>query len=251
MRGRFLLAGEWLPFGACGFLILAAGQAGAGPIKTPAKTQPTRACRTGVLEGEVRAGESFTKPIGGGLQIKLEALSWGSGWLIRVLPLNGPKPARDYAELATPPYASVNPLLLSTDFSFRAQDAVAWNPRRFRFAARPEEFAQLQKLYEQYIRTTPPPAGAESELAAKISAEPDGILQILDARLVPGTANQAGTAALVATHFSTTAHTTEEPPEGSGTALGKLTWVRFRVTLTLPRKFIADPGMKLVPGKCP
>ena len=42
----------------------------------------------------------------------------------------------DYAELATPPYESVSPLLLSTDFSFRAQDAVAWNPRRFRYADR-------------------------------------------------------------------------------------------------------------------
>ena len=49
----------------------------------------------------------------------------------------------DYAELATPPYESVSPLLLSTDFSFRAQDAVAWNPRRFRYADNSAEFQRL------------------------------------------------------------------------------------------------------------
>jgi hypothetical protein len=155
----------------------------------------------------------------------------------------------DYAELATPPYASVSPLLLSTDFSFRAQDAVAWNPRRFRYVAGATEFAQLLEIYGRY-RAAPPTAGAENELAVEVSKAPEGSLQMLDARLVPGTANQAQTAAMVATHFNASAHTVEEPSEGKGTTLGRLTWIRFRIRLDLPMGFKADKGLMIEVHKC-
>jgi hypothetical protein len=208
------------------------------------------ACQRGVLEGEVHAGEAYVRPIGGGLEVMLEPLSWGSGWLLRVLPVKGPRPAHDYAELATPPYASVSPLLISTDFSFRAQDAVAWNPRHFRFAASEQEFDGMLKLYDSYRRSSPPPVGAESELAEFVSKASEGTLQILDANLVPGMANQAQTAMAVASHFSTTAHTVEEPATGKGTALGRLTWIRFRINLDLPQGFKADKGLMLISGGC-
>ena len=76
-------------------------------------------------------GRAMSARSGNGLEVMLEPLA--SGWILRVLPASGPRPAHDYAELATPPYRSVSPLLISTDYSFRAQDAVAWNPRRFRY----------------------------------------------------------------------------------------------------------------------
>jgi hypothetical protein len=219
------------------------------------KAAVTGGCRLGVIEGEVRAGESFTRPIGGGLIVRLDALSWGSGWALRVLPASGmsktrPAGVQDYAQLATPPYSAVNPLLLSTDFSFRAQDTVAWNPRRFRYAGNAAEFERLEAAYERYMRTTPPTAEAESELATMVSTEPAGTLLILDARLIPGTANQAGTAALVASHFSTTAHTVEEPADGKGLPLGRLTWVGFRISLELPRNFEPDGGIKVDSKGC-
>jgi hypothetical protein len=187
--------------------------------------------------------------------VKLEALPWGSGWVLRVLPVNGmpknlPAAVHDYAQLATPPYAAVNPLLLSTDFSFRAQDAVAWNPRRFRYAVNAADFARLEAAYERYSRVSPPSAEAERELAEMVSREPEGTLQIEDVRLVPGTANQAGTAALVASHFSTTAHTMEEPADGKALPLGKLTWVKFRVSLELARGFEPVGEMKVESHKC-
>ena len=219
------------------------------------KTAEPGVCRRGVIEGEVRAGESYARPIGGGLMVQLEALSWGSGWALGVLPVTGmpknrPAGVENYAQLATPPYSAVNPLLLSTDFSFRAQDAVAWNPRRFRYAADTAEFGRLEGAYERYLRASPPTADAESELATLVSKQPEGTLQILDARLVPGTANQAGTASLVASHFNTTAHTVEEPAGGKGLPLGKLAWVRFRINLQLPRGFDPDKGIKVESGSC-
>jgi hypothetical protein len=210
----------------------------------------TGACRRGVLDGEVRAGETFARPIGRGLEVRLEALSWGSGWALRIVPKSGmskglPPGIFDYAQLATPPYSAVNPRLVSTDYSFRAQDAVAWNPRRFRYAAGATEFSRLVAVYERYMRVSPPTLESENELARMVSEEPEGTLEILDARLIPGTANQAGTAALVASHFSTTAHTVEEPQDGKGSPLGKLTWVRFRIGLNLPRGFVPEKGIKV------
>ncbi|WP_213805861.1 hypothetical protein [Granulicella sp. dw_53] len=208
-------------------------------------------CRRGIVEGEVRAGESLSRPIGGGLQVRMEPLSWGSGWLLQVLPESGPRLIHDYAGLATPPYDSVNPLLFSTDFSFRAQDAVAWNPRRFRFAASAAEFARLMEAYERYGKHVPPAQGAESELAAMVSKASEGKLEILDAHLIPGTANQAQMAAMVASHFSSTAHRVEEPTEGKGMALGKLTWARYRISLDFPQGFRVNPEMKIEEYKCP
>jgi hypothetical protein len=241
MRGKGMGEGLRLVWVA-GLVLMVSGVGVAAPVKG--------ACRVGVIEGEVKAGESFARPIGNGLEVRLEALSWGSGWLLRVLPAKGLMPRHDYAELATPPYDSVSPLLLSTDFSFRAQDAVAWNPRRFRYADNAAEFSQLMEIYERYRRSTPPAANTENELAVAVSKTPEGTLQILDARLIPGSANQAHTAATVATHFSASAHTVEEPQEGKGTALGKVTWVRFRIRLDLPPGFKADKGLKIEDQKC-
>jgi len=245
MRGKGM--GEGLRLAWIAGLVLTAGVASGAAAQ---KGAVTGVCRVGVIEGEVKAGESFARPIGDGLEVRLEALSWGSGWLLRVVPIKGGMPKHDYAELATPPYESVSPLLLSTDFSFRAQDAVAWNPRRFRYADNQSDFQRLSDMYEQYRRSTPPSAKTEGELAVAVSKAPEGMLQILDARLIPGSANQAGTATTVATHFNSSAHTVEEPPEGKGTALGKLTWVRFRVSLALRPGFHPDKGLKIEDHKC-
>src|SRR3982751_5665863 len=108
---------------------VASKSGGATPVKGNGGGLGSSVC--GVFEGEVRAGQQYVKGIGGGIELMLEPLP--SGWILRVLPVGVGRPEHDYAELATPPYRSVNPLSISTDFSFRAQDAVAWNPRRFRF----------------------------------------------------------------------------------------------------------------------
>ena len=257
MRGRALPAGRiWKQYLAVSCLVGVIPVA-VGPIRADASEPRLKAgagaCRVAVVEGEVRAGESFERPIGQGLEVRLEALSWGSGWVLRVLPMAAGKRGlpHDYAELATPPYASVNPLIFSTDFSFRSQDVIAWNPRRFRYAANAAEFARLAAKYERYGQATPPTAKAESELEAAVNEAQQGTLEILDARLIPGTANQAGTAAMVASHFSTTAHTIEEQPEGKGSPLGKVTWVRFQINLDLHEGFRPEDGMTLKPRTCP
>ena len=239
---RFRQGSVWV---IVGFLAVM-GQRGRTAWAAPAGK--TTICKRVVVEGEVRKGQGFVKVIGNGLEVMLEPLA--SGWILRVLPVSEPRPEHDYAELASPPYRSVSPLLISTDFSFRAQDAVAWNPRHFHFAADKRAFAELSEAYREYRSLPVPSASAMNKLSGLASRTPEGTVQLLDAHLVPGTGDQAKMAAVVATHFNTTAHSLERPADGKGTPLGKVTWIRFRISLDLPEGFRTDRGIVVEPYGC-
>jgi hypothetical protein len=189
---------------------------------------PTRAaaCPSLQFDGEVAAGKSFSHPLDATHTFLLESLA--SGWIVRVLPAAGQRPPHDYAELATPPYRSPNPLLISTDFAFRAQDAVGWNPRGFRFFSTPAQLAAAAKAYEATVREPNRPA-AGAALYPLIAEACSAELRIIDARIAGGTADQSAMAATVASHFAETAHTVETnaPP----TPLGRILNLRFRVTV--------------------
>ncbi len=236
--------GQWVGWRVV--VLLGAGWLG---TSVPCWAADLPGCRQMVLEGEVVAGQGYFQPLGNGLALYLQPIA--SGWIVRVVPAVGPRGDVDYAELATPPYRSVTPLSISTDFAFRAQDAVGWNPRRFRFAADRASFDRLESAYRQL-----PPAGSDVPAAAArvlaaesvrgLSAE----LRILDARLVPGTANQWQGAAAVASHFASTAHTLVPVPDAQATALGSLRWIRFRVRVDLSPEFRPAVGAKVLEGAC-
>lgn len=182
------------------------------------------ACSSLQFDGEVEAGKSFRRAIDASHVFVLEGIA--SGWIVRVLPVAGARPVHDYAELATPPYRSPNPLLLSTDFSFRAQDAIAWNPREFHFFTTPQQLAIATRAYEATMREpNRPSAGAAlfTLLPQACTAE----LRITDARIAGGTADQSAMAAGVASHFAQTAHTLET--NSAPTSLGRIASLRFRV----------------------
>jgi hypothetical protein len=228
-----------------------------GVIIVPLRAEPppTRrpACRLAEIEGELQAGKDFSAPIGNGLKLWFQPIA--SGWILRVIPAAKPDSGKvgedDYAELATPPYQSVTPLSLSTDFAFRSQDAVGWNPRRFKFATSAAEFDRLNEVYQRFMQAgATPPAPLEVELADQIARAADGKLTILDAKLIPGMADQWRMAAAVSSRFTATAHTLADPPDGRPTALGKLLWVRFRVQVDLPEAFRPATGLRVVPHVC-
>ncbi len=205
-------------------------------------------CRRMVVEGEVAAGRGYEKVIGGGLKVGLEPIA--EGWAVRVVPAVGPRDPHDSAELATPPYRSLSPLIVSTGLGFRAQDAVGWNPRRFRYAATPAAHAALQRLYDKVTTAKDPSPADDAELGRLVAAAPEATLEILDAGLIPGTADQVESANAVAVHFTTTAHRIDQPADGKGTPLGKLEWIRFRFSLDVPPGMVPASGIKLVPGSC-
>jgi hypothetical protein len=206
-------------------------------------------CQRASIDGELNAGQPFSQDLGGGLKVFFQPIR--SGWILRVLPASGPPGEHDYAELATPPYQSVTPLSISTDFAFRAQDAVGWNPRRFRFATSAANFRELQQAYLRFEAAGSAPSEAlQADLSRQIAKSAEATLTILDSRLIPGNADQWQMAAAVASHFETTAHTLVQEPDGSTSALGRLVWLRFRLQLDLPQGFAANRSLRLAPGIC-
>jgi hypothetical protein len=219
------------------------------PARAHVAGLPASHCKQIVFEGEVNAGQGFVRRLGQGLTWMLEPIA--SGWIIRVLP-PGSRPAQDWAELATPPYRSMTPLAISTDFSFRAQDAIAWNPRHFQFLTDASVAKSAAAAYAAYMAhpDSPESSGAMGFLVGLPESSAQGDLLIEDSRLVPGTANQGQMAASVAMHFSTTPHTVEQPAGGHASPLGRVTWMRFRVTLLLPRDFTVDGRLSADPVGC-
>ncbi len=189
----------------------------------------SKTCRRDVFEGTVQVGQSFHKAFGGGLEMVLEAVP--HGWILRVVPVAGPRPEIDFAELATPPFRSINPLLLTTDFGFRSQDVVGWNPRTFHYLSRRSEFAGAQQAYRAVLSSASPNPAQEMAVARVAEAALEGTIEVLDAVLTPGTADPSRSAALVATHYSSTAHTVQP---GAAGPLGEVLSLRFRASLSVP-----------------
>ena len=216
-------------------LLIAFLMASAQPSKA-ADLPSTRNCGL-TFEGEVAAGNSFSHAGPGRLNFLLESIP--SGWIIRLIPRELPRTGYDFAGMATPPYDSPNPILISTDFAFRAQDAVGWNPRRFQYFASSEQMRQAVKEYRLMKAAGPSPtpeqARASAHLIALSAAASSATFTILDARLIGGTGDQFVMAAAVASHFSTTAHVVERPSSLHDSPLGKITWIRFRVDFPFAR----------------
>lgn len=203
-------------------------------------------CRTETFEATVRAGEGYSAAMGGGLVLRLDPLA--DGWRLRVVSAAGGSPSPDYAEIATPPYQSPNPLLLATEFQFRAQDVLGWNPRHFQYVADAASYRRMVAVYEQFQevnragQSKAGQSGVENRLAEMVSHAAAGEVEVLDARLVPGIGNQSAAAAAVATHWGQTAHTTEQPSDGRATALGRVSWLKVRLRLDLPPRFSEANG---------
>lgn len=220
---------------ACLYAASAAAQKGNGPV-----------CRVAVLDGEVQAGEAFRRQFAPGREFLLEPLK--SGWIARVVELRGGREQRnahDWAEVATPPYRSVSPLLVSTDWAFRAQDAAGWNPRTFRYARDARTFAELAQLEDRVLAHD---GRADAEAARLVMEQPQGELELLDVALVPGTRDQSRMAAGVAQHFAGTPHEVVQGEQP--TALGRLVRLRFRVRLDLPLGVQASPGVEVQSFSC-
>ena len=183
-----------------------------------------RGCARLQFDGEVAVGKSFRHTIDASHIFLLENIA--SGWIIRVLPAGAARPPHDYAELATPPYRSPNPLLISTDFSFRAQDAIAWNPREFHYFTTPQQMAVATRALEASEREPNRPA-AGAALFPLLPQACAAELRITDARIAGGTADQSAMAATVASHFAQTAHTVET--NAAPSSLGRIVMLRFRV----------------------
>jgi hypothetical protein len=238
------------------------------PVWVLARTPETgaRVCRKIVLRGEVAEKQQWRAAIGEGWAFRLvpiagvpdrTSLAAGhgySGWdLVIDREQGGAYP--DALLLATPPYGSVNEREVGTTYGLRAQDAIAWTPRKFRFLTAVAQWQRARKLYAAVMPGTENGAGKDNQASAAASnallamtGAPSvgrGEFSVLDARLVAGAADPPAYARQWTARLASVPHSIEQRADQAGDTappLGELRWIRFATTLVLP------PGWKLPPG---
>jgi hypothetical protein len=216
-------------------------------------------CRQMTLQGEVSAAREWKGPIGEGWVIRLVPIpplqAGYTGWDL-VVDRERPAGFPDALYLATPPYNSINQREIGTTYGLRAQDAIGWNPRSFRFLTDPAAFREAKQDYDLAFELHKDPvpksgiAAASAQLLRLTAQAPTGQLTILDARLVPGTADPAAFAQQWSRAASRSRYQVEAAPPGKSTARGELRWMRFRITLWLPQGWLMPRGVHGVQGSC-
>ena len=169
----------------------------------------------------------YSRSIGGGLALVLAPVR--TGWNLRVVPEQGGPFAPDYAAVVTPPFRSVNPLLLTTDWGFRAQDVIGWNSRSFHYVRGRTAYSAADRAYDAVLGTPHPSAAQTASMTDAVVRSAEGRFDILDARLIPGSADPSAAAAMLGSRFASTAHTIVST-EGGGPG-GRVDQIRFRAIL--------------------
>lgn len=253
-------------------LVLLVLLGGLGVWQADAAEAPApRTCRKIVLTGEVSAGHEWKASFGEGWVFRLvpiprdKAAAGVGGWDL-VVDRQAPAGFPDALLVANPPYNLINSREVGTSFGLRAQDAIGWNPRNFRFMTNRKAFRQAQKLYLFLDRNGELGGKAQDSATARQQKELNRALQrfeklaresspgefhILDARLTPGAATPKPYAANWAFQSANTPHTDEVPPGGASTPLGNLQWIQFTVTLWLPGSWHAPRDIQQPPTPCP
>jgi hypothetical protein len=207
-----------------------------------------QSCTKVILEGDITAGQEWKAPIGGGWMFRIvpvPPLNAGySGWDLMV-DRDQPAGFPDALYLATPPYRSINEREIGTTYGLRAQDAIGWNPRSFRFLVDPHALRGAQSDYYTAFELHKDPvspsniSAASSRLLKLVAGASQGELRILDAHLSPGLADPVPYAERWAAAAARMQHEVEA--NGAASPLGKLSWMRFSLTLWL------SPNWKLPP----
>ena len=239
-------------------ICLALAFAGMAAIGSRAAT-----CARIVLTGQAAAGQQWAQPIGQGwvfrvLPIQPARQSGYTGWDL-VVDRDPPAGYPDALLVATPPYYSISEREVATTFGLRAQDAIGWNPRSFRFLTDPDALRESQKQFRALggtkIWSEKPQTGSRQQAAEQRLLEINrrsspGQFRILDAKITPGIADAAPFAQRWALQSLRTPHTIAPSSLGYATPLGELDWMRFSITLWLPANWRAPQALHSTPAPC-
>jgi hypothetical protein len=147
-----------------------------------------------VISGEVTAGNSFVRDIGGGLVFRLVPTpeGFGHGWDIEIVPKENPGGGyAEYSSIVTPPYHFYNERYLNPSYGITAREAVGISPRVFQFVETPEDSQAAYEVVNSVIYATDWEQHRDSLAAAakKISLG-TGELNILESRITEGKNNE-------------------------------------------------------------
>jgi len=249
-------------FCAAGLMVL--GFAFLAPIQSIAA--PSGRCQRVVMRGTVDAGREWSQSFGQGWVFRVVPIRDYSGWDLAVDRAGGAG-FPDALLLATPPYESISQREVGTTFGIRAQDAIGWNPRSFRFFTNPALFRKAQKLYFE-LRSKPDATrhgqktveqvkgsknagdlnAASKSLSNLLAQSAAGQFRIVDARLTPGTANAMPYAQNWALQQRNTPHTIVATT--SPTPYGELHSLQFEITLWLPEGWKAPKALRPAQSPC-
>ncbi len=230
-----------------------------------AGTSSKATCQRVTIDGRLNAGREWSVPLGDGWIFRILPISSSqaeySGWDL-VVDRQQPAGFPDALLLATMPYNSINEREIGTTFGLRAQDAIGWNPRSFRFLLNTADFREAQQLFRSLVTAAAhTPVNVARDKAATrgdalsrlLELQQDassGELRILDAAIVPGVADPAPYAQAWALAASRTQHQIEARPPGKSSALGALNWMRFALTLWLPAHWRVPSELHSVRAAC-
>ena len=243
-------------------LVLWAAMAIAALTPIAGHAAPAPGCQKIVLTGEVNAGQEWKTDLGQGWVFRVVPIQPGkegyTGWDL-VVDRTEPAGHPDALLVATPPYYSISEREVGTTFGLRAQDAIGWNPRSFHILTDPDLFRESQKQFRALggtkIWSEAPHPSSEHQLAAQRMLEINrhasaGQLRILNAKLTPGIADAAPFAQKWAIQSARTPHSIIPPASARPTPLGELDWMRFSITLWLPKNWRAPQGVKSTSAPC-
>lgn len=110
----------------------------AGAPGSPQATQ----CVDFETSSRLAAGESYTKPIGRGLEVRL---MWDrrSAWIISVGPAGSPD---DYLWVVSPPIQTAPHLVIGEGYNVTAPQSAAMSPRRFQFVTSEQEYKDAREF---------------------------------------------------------------------------------------------------------
>ena len=228
-----------------------------GPGWWPAAAEAN--CRQVVLMGEVSAGQQWHAALGDGWVFRLMPIAPGqqqyTGWDM-VLDREGPEAGYpDALLLGTPPYGSLSEREMGTTYGLRAQDAIAWTPRRFHFLTSARDVERARGLFDRVMsgREQEGAVSRATEELLRLVSDParmgTGEFGVLDAKLTPGEGDPAKFAEQWASRLPLVPHTNLQA-EGKGSARGQLRWIRFRVTLWMPGSWRLLSGMQFTSVTC-
>jgi hypothetical protein len=101
-------------------------------------------CVTFATPNRLSAGESFRKPIGKGLEVRIR---WDgrSAWIVTAGPVGSPD---DYLWVVSPPWQTAPHLVIGEGYGVTVRQSAQFSPRRFRFVTTATEYGRARDLVD-------------------------------------------------------------------------------------------------------